>query len=134
MIDQAVDFWDHSWSKVFQIHLAHAVELASPILMWPEFDAVAKLTVDHVVPRLLQPLQEGGRVLKPSLIHGNCWDGNTALDARTGEAFVFDICAFYGHSEYDIGNWRTPRHALSDPAYLASYEACIAKSEPGKLF
>lgn len=131
LIDQAVDVWDDSWSDVFQRHLAHAIELASPILNWPDFDVVGRLTVEHVVPKLLRPLQEDGRVLKPSLVHGNCWDGNTAMDADTGEVFVFDTCAFYGHSEYDIGNWRAPRHVLSDPAYLSSYLTYMPKSEPG---
>lgn len=61
-------------------------------------------SLEKVVPRLLLPLQSDGRVLKPCLIHGDCWDGNTATCARTGEAFVFDVCSFYGHNEYDIGN------------------------------
>ncbi|CEJ86011.1 hypothetical protein VHEMI03983 [[Torrubiella] hemipterigena] len=130
LIDQAVDFWDDSWSNVFQSHLRHAVELASPVLKWPEFDIVGRLIVEHVVPRLLRPLQEDGRVLKPSLVHGDCWDGNTAVDSETGEAFIFDVCSFYGHNEYDIGNWRAPRHDLSNPAYLANYENHLPKSEP----
>lgn len=131
LIDQAVDFWDASWCNVFQSHLKHALELASPILGWPELDLVGKLTVEHVVPRLLLPLQENGRELKPSLVHGDCWDGNTAVDAETGEAFIFDVCTFYAHNEYDIGNWRAPRHVLSDPAYLNSYFTHMPKSEPG---
>ena len=49
--------------------------------------------------------------------------GNTALDQRTGEAFVFDACAFYGHNEYDTGNWRTSRHRLSKIAYIREYNS-----------
>ncbi|TID19788.1 hypothetical protein E2P81_ATG06956 [Venturia nashicola] len=45
------------------------------------------------------------RALKPSLIHGDFWDGNTAIDTKTGHAFIFDTCSFYGHNEYDTGNW-----------------------------
>ena len=103
-IDQAVDQLDDSWSALFSRHLRHIMELAQPILKWPEFDVICRLTLDKVVPRLLLLLQENGRVLKPSLIHGDCWDGNTAIDAKTGEAFVFDACSFYGHNEYDVGN------------------------------
>ncbi|KAI9150832.1 Protein-ribulosamine 3-kinase, chloroplastic [Paramyrothecium foliicola] len=130
LIDQAVDMWDESWCAVFQRHLGHTIDLAKPVLKWPEFEIVASLTLEKVVPRLLLPLQSDGRVLKPSLIHGNCWDGNTAMDARTGEAFVFDVCSFYGHHEYDTGNWRAPRHKLSAKPYIQNYKRIIHPSEP----
>lgn len=57
------------------------------------------LILKKVVPRLLLPLQSEGRTLKPCLVHGDCWDGNTAMDKRTDEAFIFDVCSFYGHSK-----------------------------------
>ncbi len=109
------------------------MSLAKPILAWREFDLVCRLTLEKVVPRLLLPLQSEGRVLKPCLIHGDCWDGNTAMDMKTGEAFVFDVCSFYGHNEYDTGNWRAPRHRLSNKAYIKSYKRNFPVSEPGKI-
>ena len=51
------------------------MDLAKAILEWPEFDVVCSLTLEKVVPRLLLPLQSDGRVLKPCLLHGDCWDG-----------------------------------------------------------
>lgn len=108
------------------------MELAKPILNWPEFDVVCNLTLAKVVPRLLLPLQEGARELKPCLIHGDCWDGNTAMDAKTGEAFVFDVCSFYGHNEYDTGNWRAPRHRVSNKAYIRNYKRHFPVSEPAE--
>ena len=132
-IRQAVDSWDDSWCVLFSKHLGHIIQLAEPILNWPEFGAVCKLTLEKVVPRLLLPLQSDGRNIKPCLVHGDCWDGNTAMDARTGEAFVFDICSFYGHNEYDTGNWRAPRHRLSDEAYIRNYKLHFPVSEPGQL-
>lgn len=72
-----------------------------------------------------------GRLLKPSLVHGDCWDGNTAMDMKTGEAFIFDVCSFYGHNEYDTGNWRAPRHRLSNKAYIKNYKLHYPMSEPG---
>lgn len=101
-------------------------------LKWPEFVVVCELTLRKVVPRLLLPLQAEGRLLKPSLIHGDCWDGNTGQDAKTGDAFIFDACSFYGHNEYDTGNWRAPRHRLSNEAYLNLYKKCLAVSEPAE--
>lgn len=106
------------------------MDLAKAILNWPHFDAVCKLTLEKVVPRLLLPLQAEGRILKPCLIHGDCWDGNTAVDATTGEAFVFDVGCFYGHNEYDTGNWRAPRHMLSRKEYIRSYLQVFPMSEP----
>lgn len=132
-IAQAVNTWEDSWCTLYSNHLGHVMDLARPILQWPEFDIVCKLTLEKVVPRLLLPLQSDGRVLKPSLIHGDCWDGNTATDMNTGEAFVFDVCSFYGHNEYDTGNWRAPRHRLSKAAYIKNYKKCFPVSEPGKL-
>ena len=73
-IAQAVDSWDDLWCALYTRHLGHVMDLAKPILKWPEFDVVCKLTLEKVVPRLLLPLQSEGRVLKPCLIHGNCWD------------------------------------------------------------
>ncbi|KAF2839197.1 hypothetical protein M501DRAFT_1003750 [Patellaria atrata CBS 101060] len=129
-IAQAVNTWEDSWCVLFRRHLSHVMELAKPILKWPEFDVVCKLTLEKVVPRLLLPLQSDGRTLKPCLVHGDCWDGNTAMDAKTGEAFVFDVCSFYGHNEYDTGNWRAPRHRLSNKAYIRSYKKHFPVSEP----
>ena len=130
-IIQAVDMWDDSWCAVFRSHLGHIIDLASPVLQWPEFDIVSNLVLEKVVPRLLLPLQSDGRVLKPSLIHGDCWDGNTAMDMKIGEAFIFDVCSFYGHNEYDTGNWRAPRHRLSNKAYIKNYKLHYPMSEPG---
>ena len=56
--------------------------------------------------------------------------GNTAMDANKGEAFVFDVCSFYGHNEYDTGNWRAPRHRLSNKAYITAYKRRYPVSEP----
>ncbi|KAI9696262.1 MAG: hypothetical protein M1836_005815 [Candelina mexicana] len=129
-IPQAVDTWEDSWCTLYSKHLGHVMSLAKPILQWPEFDVVCKLTLENVVPRLLLPLQSEGRTLKPCLIHGDCWDGNTALDQRTGNAFVFDTCSFYAHNEYDTGNWRAPRHRLSNKAYINEYKSRFPASPP----
>lgn len=128
---QAVDTWEDSWCTLFSNHLRRIMDLARPILQWPEFEIICKLTLDKVVPRLLLPFQSEGRVLKSSVLHADCWDGNTATDMNTGETFVFDVCSFYGHNEYDTGNWRTSRHRLSKLAYIENYKRCISPSEPG---
>nr|CDP25845.1 Putative fructosamine-3-kinase [Podospora anserina S mat+] len=106
-IIQVIDVWDDSWCVVFRRHLGHITSLASPVFQWPE-------------------------VLKPSLIHGDCWDGNTAVDRKSGEAFIFDACSFHRHNEHDTGNWRAPRHNLSGKAHIENYELHFPVSEPGR--
>lgn len=45
---------------------------------------------------------------------------------------MWDMCSFYGHNEYDTGNWRAPRHRLSDKAYILCYKRHYAPSEPAE--
>ena len=52
------------------------------------------------------------------------------MDTSTGEAFVFDLSSFYGHNEYDTGNWRAPRHRLSNKAFITAYKRRYPVSEP----
>lgn len=83
------------------------------VIDWPEFEYLSTLVLDKCIPRLLRPLQSEGRTIKPCLVHGNIWDGNTATDIESGEPFVYDGSAFYAHKEDELGNWRSPRHRLS---------------------
>ena len=115
---------------LFSRHLGHFMERAKPALKFPEFDIVCKLITEKVVPRLL-PLQSYGRSIKPCLLHGECWDGNTALDMN-GAAFIFDVCPFYGHNEYDIGDCRPERHAMSRPEYRELYKHSYKPSESSR--
>lgn len=43
---------------------------------------------------------------------------------------MFDVCSFYGHNEYDTGNWRAPRHRLSNKAYIKEYKSRFPVSPP----
>lgn len=129
---QHVDFWTDSWCELFTAHLSRILSHARTGLQWPAFDQVGELILSKVVPALLVPLQTEGRSIKPCLVHGDCWDGNTAT-GEDSRVFFFDVASFYAHNEYDIGNWRAPRHALSDPAYVAAYTALVPVSEPSKF-
>lgn len=55
--------------------------------------------LEKVVPRLLRPLETGGRSIKPCLIHGDLWHGNASMDERTGMPIIFDAACFYAHNE-----------------------------------
>ena len=52
-----------------------------------------------VIPRLLRPLETGGRRIDPVLLHGDLWMGNVATQDATGEPLMFDSSAFWGHHE-----------------------------------
>ncbi len=43
---------------------------------------------------------------------------------------MFDVCSFYGHNEYDTGNWRAPRHRLSNKTYIREYKSRLPVSPP----
>lgn len=132
-ITQVTDCWEDSWAILYRRQLERMVELdREKHGDWPEFYRICDLILEIVIPRLLEPLQSNGRSIKPSLIHGNLWDENTATDMDTGEPFIFDACSFYGHNEYEIGNWRAARHRLSDKMYVRNYKRNFPASEPGQ--
>ncbi|KAG7290517.1 hypothetical protein NEMBOFW57_000520 [Staphylotrichum longicolle] len=130
---QITDCWEDSWAVLFRKQLAHMIQLDEEKHgEWPEFKLVTQLVLDKVVPRLLEPLQSGGRSIKPCLVHGDLWDENTAADTATGEPFIFDAGSFYAHNEYEIGNWRAVRHRLSAAAYVQNYLREFPASAPVK--
>ncbi len=92
--------WEESWEKFFTNVLRHtlSLELAAQGPE-PEFDILVPVIFDKVIPRLLRPLETGGRSVKPSLVHGDLWFANTGVDVNTGEPVVFDACCFYAHNE-----------------------------------
>jgi protein-ribulosamine 3-kinase len=45
--------------------------------------AVAEPFFEKVLPRLLRPLENRGRTIKPCLVNGDLWYGNATMDAKT---------------------------------------------------
>jgi len=132
-IPQHNDGWSDSWEEIFSNFLGHLLDLdGEKNEPWSEFEHIKHLTKIRVIPRLLRPLQSDGRTIKPCLVHGDLWDGNTATDMENGEPFVFDPKSFYAHNEYEIGDWRAPRHRLSSKTYIRQYQRNFPVSEPGR--
>lgn len=130
---QLTDCWEDSWEVLYRKQLAHEFEMdRRKHSSWPEYDFYAQLVLDKCITRLLRPLQTGGRNIKPCLVHGNLWEENTATDIETGEPFLFDGSSFYAHNEYELGNWRSPKHRLRSKTYLRSYKQYFPTSEPGR--
>lgn len=82
-----------------------------------------------VIPRLLRPLESGGRSIQPCLVHSDVWPGNMMLDVETNKVILFDSCAFWGHNEADLGTWRAPRYKMGRP-YFKEYQLSMQISEP----
>ncbi|KAK3305582.1 Fructosamine kinase-domain-containing protein [Chaetomium strumarium] len=130
-LPQITDCWEDSWAVLYRKQLAHMINLdEQKHSEWPEFKIACQLVLDKVIPRLLEPLQSDGRSITPYLVHGDLWDENTATDMATGEPFTFDAGSFYGHNEYEIGNWRAARHRLSAQPYVKGYLREFPASHP----
>ena len=122
--------WQKSWELfftqlmvcMFQVEQkAHAHD--------EELESLKQVMLEKVVPRLLRPLETGGRSIKPCLVHSDLWPGNCMPDADTGEIMLFDSCAFWGHNESDLGSWRAPRYRLGE-LYMSEYQRVVGISEP----
>jgi len=55
--------------------------------------------LEKAIPRLLRPLETGGRQILPRIVHGDMWDGNTSMDTTTDSPMIFDASGMYAHNE-----------------------------------
>lgn len=95
-----VNHWTDNWEEYFARQFRSDISFLQNV--YGEDAELADLTeafIRKVVARLLRPLQTGGRDIKPTLCHGDLWDGNVQIDVNTQQPIMFDSCAFYGHNE-----------------------------------
>ena len=92
--------WQDSWEVFFAEGLKRIFELnfqrGGPCR---EFEEMMPDLFGKVIPRLLRPLETGGNSIKPSLVHGDLWCGNAAVDADADRPIVFDPSSFWAHNE-----------------------------------
>lgn len=97
--------WTNSWEEFFtrSIKLVFENEERS---QGPdeEVQQLCQETLLKVVPRLLRPLETGGRHIEPRLIHGDIWDGNTSTDVATNLPVIYDATSIYAHNECKLTN------------------------------
>lgn len=84
-----------------------------------ELQSLRPSLILKVIPRLIRPLETNGRVIQPTLCHGDLWDGNVSKDAATGEPKAFDAVPTYAHNEC-----KQYRHTL---AYKCSVSQSVSK-------
>ncbi len=122
--------WSDSWEAFFAHGLRHVLgvreDRAGPSA---ELDALLPPLFDCVIPRLLRPLESGGRRVLPSLVHGDLWCGNAGIVETTGEGIVYDPSSFWAHNEYELGNWLPARNKFTR-RHFEAYHAHMPKSEP----
>ena len=109
MIVDWMDNWEEFWIREFRSGLQYVQRMRGDD---PELVELAEEFIGKVAIRLLRPLQTGGRNIKPSLCHGDLWDGNIHIDVETNQPILFDPCPFYGHHEMDLQCMRSPRYAV----------------------
>lgn len=143
-LPQAVD-WQDSW-EVFFSNLMRRILQFEEESQGPdeELSQLSEALFSKVIPRLLRPLETGGRQIQPRLVHGDMWDGNTSTNVTTNLPVIFDATCFYGHSEsrlrqvlvpkhadevVDLAPWRPERHKMSKP-YIKAYFKHFPESEP----
>lgn len=92
--------WTDTWEECFYNNLKGFFDLEQKAQgPDPEFVEMMGKLYQKVIPRLLRPLETGGRSIEPCLVHGDLWGGNAALAVDTGNPVIFDACALYGHNE-----------------------------------
>ena len=96
MVNEWTDSWEEYYVRQFRSDISYLQHVYGEDA---ELAALTEEFVQKVVVRLLRPLQTGGRSIKPTLCHGDLWDGNIQVDVDTEQPIVFDLCAFYGHNE-----------------------------------
>ena len=123
------DTWEKTWTRKIRALLEEELKVNGPD---DELGKLKEVFFSTVVPRLLRPLETGGRKVEPVLLHGDTWLGNIKVRDGTDEACMFDFCASWGHNEADLFTTYNPRYGLQDAA--DPYTKLQPKSEPVEDF
>jgi protein-ribulosamine 3-kinase len=97
------NLWTSSWEKCFSTLMSVMFEFEQQ-MHGPneEMRRMHQIILNKVIPRLLRPLETGGREIQPRIVHGDMWDGNTSVDATTDKPIIFDASGMYAHNECEM--------------------------------
>jgi protein-ribulosamine 3-kinase len=92
--------WCEKWEAFFSRAMDNMIN-REQLTQGPcaEIDELRKPLLEKVIPRLLRPLESNERRIKPCLVHGDLWHGNTSVSSETNEPYAFDSCAVWAHNE-----------------------------------
>ncbi|KAI0017935.1 Fructosamine kinase-domain-containing protein [Xylariomycetidae sp. FL0641] len=121
--------WSDSWEEYFLQAFRSIVGLLTERReQCSDLEALLPRLYEKVIPRLLRPLD-----IEPSLVHGDLWGGNMAtVKGGSPECIVFDPASFWGHNEYDLGNWhyQVQKGVGFPDEYFRQYHLHIKKTPP----
>lgn len=127
--------FESSWAKFYADRRLRFITTQTEIKYGPDqkLSELIEETCDQVVPRLLADSHvNGGKGISPALIHGDLWSGNASSGRLPGiqepEQLVFDPCACYAHSEFELGIMKLFGGFGTD--FFDEYHALIPKTEP----
>ncbi|KAI0123278.1 Fructosamine kinase-domain-containing protein [Xylariales sp. AK1849] len=130
MIYPVSDTWEELFTRVMVATFDVEEETQGPD---EDLKMLRQGIMENVIPRLLRPLETGGRTLTPRLVHSDLWHGNVGIDIRSNLPVIFDALALYAHNEYELAPWRPIRHNIGRP-YIAEYLKHFPASEPAEDF
>ncbi|OAP59350.1 hypothetical protein AYL99_06648 [Fonsecaea erecta] len=126
--------WTSSWERCFTELMNTMFEFEQDVHgNHEEMQQLHHIILEKVIPRLLRPMETGGRDIEPRIVHGDLWDGNTSVEATTGNPVIFDASSIYAHNEYELGPWDLSRHRL-DRSYIQEYRKHFEPSRPEEDF
>jgi protein-ribulosamine 3-kinase len=107
------DTWEEFFKRAMQRVLDEEERTQGPS---NERALLAAQLLEKVIPRLLRPLETGGRLINPALVHGDLKSANVGTDRETNLPVTFDGGAFWGHNEckqYYIPSLLSSRWAIT---------------------
>ncbi|KAK9465083.1 Fructosamine/Ketosamine-3-kinase [Lipomyces arxii] len=119
-----------TWSEFFKEHrfkfiLAENVRVNGPDT---ELAHLGAIMLDKVIPALLDNVTS-----TPSLIHGDLWRGNVGSvihpPSSDPEPVIYDSCAYYADSEFELGIARM-FGGFSSAGFYQPYHHLVPEKEP----
>ncbi|KAH7304038.1 Fructosamine kinase-domain-containing protein [Stachybotrys elegans] len=123
-----------SWEDFFFRYVRYMLR-AEEIAAGPrtaEMEQLLDALFNRIIPRLLRPLETGGRTIIPVFLHTDLWAGNTGTNTE-GLPIIFDPCSMYGHNEFDLGVWSAVRGMITRP-FIDNYTNLNERSQPMEDF
>ena len=111
--------WEDSWEEWYAKTTRWGLEIEEQV-NGPQPDGMKedlKALFERVIPRVLRPLETGGRQIKPCLMHGDMEYYNFVLDLDTNKVICLDLGCSWGHNEclYVLDTAKIPLILVSGP-------------------
>ena len=122
--------WHDTWEESYY-HSLKWFMLAEEKSQGPddEMQQLCQGVLEKVIPRLLRPLETGGRSIQPRLIHGDLWAGNASTNIESNLPVVYDGACLYAHNEMEMAAWRPIRHQIGRQ-FMKAYFTYFPVSAP----